>query len=931
MSGSNRILRLQLFPVDVLDRISYFLNDDELFKLFRSGDRAFLARLRQISTVTAVWKSSALCGWNRFSTFLAAFPKMHTVILRVSSEFQVPSEPFNSDFLPLNLASISIEFYGALHCLIRKKPFEHFHSLTHLSISQHSAPACDPPKIDLTQFPKSLLRLRLHTGRSQAYSYLSTQLNELPPDLTALDLNLPTDTQVIQLGPSLSSLKHLTLKAPTFRSFGVDLTHVAANLESLEVPTPYFRGEYIRRITYDDGTPLRIIFPRLHTLVVTRSASLPWSMLETLPLSITKVGGHFNMSPDGIAAGLQACRNLNERHLSATGAASEACFAPLLVRHLVSFGREKLGAFFPYFSSLEELSAPLLEGSTEWKDLPRRIQAIEANRLSGPSALIPRSLTSISCDVLAIKEDNEVKRLESDRDAIDGVQVPIKLPHLVHLSVLSSRITHAIVSLLPETLRTLDVVIATPDVLEALTEKSGFEGDLPLLSSLRIKVPFLEPESRLGDLIISADTIPGCIKSLELAGDYKLVHPLSSNSLKSHPNLTSLKFASPEHPTAILPQLPKTLLRFSCLLSKPVDLHDEFMLYTVLNLPPSLRELRVSLHSSDSYKFNGWLILPTNRLPFWSILPHLQESSMGFRFRLLRALPAGWVREEALTQSAERYVHSRLPGVLSEFSAPFYDPRKHNLAKDYRPDHRAKDTPWQLVIEFITLTTPLEIFQRTLFTRLPLLGLLVPRQYYEDQDVVFRTPLYVPRISALPPRIQDLHSGEPELDRAYFDRTRDSSREAIRQANVRTPERVIARTMFQSLNLLAWLHLRYYLALDRHQHPLAWTFAWINLLGSAVTIPLQLFVHRKSLASLIPDPNYRPEGIDIIKNALPFLLAGLIVSIPSIGLLWSTNFATAVALDYAPSRWNSWYKAAAFGFATLSEVVIHVITSRILF
>ena len=913
MSGSNRAVELRRFPADVLNRVSHFLDEDELFKLFLSGDRAFLARLRQISTITAVWKSSTPCGWNRLSSFIHAFPHLHTITIRLESQHHEPKEPFNVAFLPLNLASLSLEFHGALDCLASKTAFKPLHSLTHLSIVQKSSTPTNL-SVDMTQFPASLLSLQLSNNGQPTPSYDAEKLL-LPADLTSLDLNMPPrmshpDKCVVRI--QNTHLKHLSLQGFYLHSFAVDITNVASELESLRAPQLCLLDMPIDRITQTYGTPLRNIFPRLHTLILTAPPYIPWTIMQTLPPSITKLGGSFDMRTDAIAVAIQVCRQLNDLHLSAkeTG---QACFLPKNVTDLVLRDHESLKDMLPFFTSLKNYSAPYVTGTIELKDLPRTIQKVSANRVAGPVAEIPPHLTSLSCDILVI---NDFKQEKPSNSSLMDLQVPSKLSHLLHFSVQSSRLTHAIVSLLPDTLQTIDVVIVTPDVLEALTNK--FNGST-FLRSLRIKVPYVEPEDRRGDIIIGSRTIPNGIKTLQLVGNYFFAPPLSTDSLRSHPNLTSLKSASPEHPTTILPLLPRQLFRLVCVLSRSVDLNDDFMLETALNFPPSLRELRISFVGFSG--ISSWFIPATKRLPLRSILPHLLTNGAEFRFRLLRVLPTSWVDEVTLIKANEGFLHARLPRVLSEFGAPFFNHRNQ-----HKPD--AKRTPWQGAVEIFTLTSPLEILQRFLFTRFPLIGLLLPSSYRLDERTLFRAPEFTQQISTLPTRIQDLNSGIPELDRAYFDRTRDSSAEAIASSQAFAPERVIFRTIFHSLNLLTWLHFRYFLQLDRHTNPLAWSYAWINILGSALSLPIHLIYFRKHLNIRI-DPMRMPEGIELLKVALVWITVGTVITVPSIGFLWTTNFAAAVALDYAPTRWSSLAKAIAGGFLAGSELLIQLITSRL--
>lgn len=887
-------LALAVLPVEIISQIGSYLADNEVIDLLRVGNRNLERKMRQIRAISLCWKSSAFYNWNDCSAFIKGFNKLEELSLSTKLTFHLPSELQKTSLPPSFLArlgSLSLHFHGALDMLHFVQLAAFMPSMTYLSLEDHSL-SSTPRVITLNHLPNVLQHLFIRVKDVPRFTLIQATGAVLPPELASFDVNM----EFRGFSPSpygafagISRLRHLGI----FTATPIEISHFAQELRVLKVYSGIvkIRGENVNDSGFREGPPIRSLLPLLHTLEVQDTLFI--HDLETMPLSLTSLSARIDwLGHSRQAKKQQLCASLNARYLASKNPDRPGAPAMLRRFEIPEDKNDFLHVFLPYFTGLTTFFAPASPRTIHPHQLMPNVQTVVGNRLQGNLDEWPRSITSIECATLALPT-------EALRLAVSSSKLPVLFPSLVSLSISVTRTSKVLIYALPGTLETLNIIIATQEDLNALGRQANERKLLPRLTSLAIKTTLALPSDRISPIVFSLQNVPLTLKELRLKGRFEMKPAYTAYSLCYHPNLTTLKVAAIFLPREILPLLPKQLLRASIDLAMPINLDDPDEVALLLNLPPHLRHLRIDVDSAPMSDLNVWFH-PTRPKPLrssrWNIL------SMGWNeieFQLLRACPPTMVSEFQLYVISENFALSCLPKNLSSFHAPFR--ANHDIEIRYHFTHHT--TFLQKLIGDGVLKMLLRALYRTaLRGRFPLLGLFEPRQYKQVLERNKRLQELPPNISSLKTHRAGLRLPEPRMD--SFPRDAAS---------------FVGRGVFHLLNVIVWLHLRYVLQLNRSTHPFAWAFQWINLLGSAIAIPIQWYHFRNAERLFLTDGQLL-RGLAVACIALP----------AATGFLWLTNASAAVAFNYWPTQSGIWFRLLAFMVAGAGEVSLFNVLSTLL-
>lgn len=916
-------MRLAALSAEAIDLICRYLNGEKLFALILTGDRLLNAKMRQSRSLTVLWPTPTRVAWNQSLSLISSFPKLKELSLRASSLLQLPSpSSWNADLLPSHLTHLELRFRGAFALIYFSSAtdqgkFQNFPSLKHLFLEQtHDQAGSSGGKMMLSGLPLGLEHLHIHVtdAPEHMYKYSTSDWSKLPADLRTFDVQLKPilppnredDTSIDFGHAGLSSLTHLSTEAPP--SCIVDLKHVASTLKRLSIKgVVAFNGQLLftrkeqavnswtpglyslttpRTSTF---TPVRSIFPRLESLKLPLGFMLSWDVLESLPLSMTRIHAEFP-SPGDIGALEEKLARFNALYLREKG--DDRPGAPMMLRDF--FCPNSICLLSKYFINLECWRIPSDAVSAE--TVPRHMRTLEVEKVSGDLTLLPPSLTSLYCASLDLPRD----KFGSLNGPLPVLASSLTLPSLAELTVTILPLNSVLISILPRTLESLDVSVEFALPLRELKERvdSALNG-LPRLSSLSVHIPMRSATQ----VDTSMRTLPRTIKRLTLVGKASVLEPHDSKDcLRHHPSLTFLEIKVPQPAALILSQLPKQLLHLKAIFDAPIDLNLPSTVDNLLRLPPHLQTLHLS-HTGDMHM--EWLT-PIDRLsPSFAKLKHLFAGKHASLLGLNLYLPGSLWSDELVYLVCENFVLDCLPSSLFDLSLPFNNKHFHG---SFFGSHEAATGRLTRLLE-TRLFRPLDTFKRAVITRLPLLGLhLSTRRLYESDGIFSPLPaVYAATIiDRLPPHLSRVAGPR---NRDYSDQIADKLLAKPKPTDWASPNILVARCWFHALNLCTWLPLAY---LHRNQltfatNPVGWSFKWINILGSAIAAPrIAMRVMRTHPGLLAPD--------------LDFALGWgfwLVVS-------WFTAYSGAVAFNYSGSRWSTAARASAFTAWLVGEVCAQI-------
>lgn len=912
MESSKRGTSLLAFPVEVLDEIASHLVQESLRNLLLVGNRSLSARLCQISTIVACWMSSSFCDWRRSMPFVNSFSKLQALTLTVNDAYNRPSEVFQPTWpalLPSTLKSLSLDYRGALDVLTGISPFYRLQSLTYLSIYQEipllNEGSCT---IQLLGLPSSLKHLILHS-EVKGYGYILEHISALPRDLITFDVNLESYCMPSSqtghfrfLGDvdHPSSLTHLgiSFQQPAM----LDIANCSANLRYLRAPAALVSFDTSRctRLTSTEGTPIRDILPCLHTLILTGSSTTPWELFECLPLTLTRLGALLDLDPTHTLDNLATGRRMNESHRSTAG--GDRSGAPMMVRRLeipdlTIEAKDELLQFLPLFPSLESIELPQASRALQADEIGVCVRSIEVTELSGPLALLPRSLQKITCS-----------SLDLDLKTVQGLLVsPLNVPRLSSLSVSRVPLHLDLISLLPTSLEHLRLVIPSQESLEALAVRCN---QMPFLTSLIVRVSGSPPPSHLDKVQITVDYIPLTLKSLTLRGTYELPLPPSNLSLAHHPRLTALHLRGPSPPLMALSQLPEQLIRLSITLSAPVDLNNPTEVNLLMSLPKGLHEVHISSATPRSGLNTTTWFTVANPASLRSLGVRSLTQRNTRRFHLMTALPSWLVSESMRYLVSESFAVSCLPKTVNHFEAPYASNRSMMMM------HK-RITALQSILERRADRSFVALLQRLVQYRLPLLGLLMPNTYAIDVRPKHKDARYEfyqeERLRALPPNLSFFDPHCSDASETWQRKIARSRPEVDLESKPLIQNRFTFRALFHGMNLAIWLHLSFMFSFEPRST--LNLIRWNHIIGSALALPLQFLVHRPALRG------YLPPGNDWAHTLLGASLVGIIFIVPVWAGLWLSSFASVSSqLKAASDPWDKtrWFVQALF---ILGEVV----------
>lgn len=890
-SPSTHIL---VFPQELWELVGTFLAEDGLAKLLLVGNRLLSHRIRYISTVTVHWMSSAFCDWQSCKPFLSSFPRLNTLTLSTQDVNRLIVDEACLEILPTSLTSLTLRFPDVSCCFegSNAKNLHRFPSLTYLHASEISN--ARHIRIMLDDFPPTLLHLYLHLPDQSIKN--KAGLGEIFPNLLTLDVGIGSCKF---FAPTPPHLTHLGIGRAWHSQSHIDITTMAKTLQFLRLyggeliyeGQPLIRHQAQGKGGHANAPALRSVLPHLHTLILPSSNEYDWRIFEALPLSVTRIGAKFGALDDVETT----CEKMNQLHCTTEGPNRPG--APMMIRRL-DCPPPNISALLPFFPLLEDLKAgPKHVGTFRTDQLPRRLISINVRALIGPIAHLPSSLSSLICQEL----DNVDLRPFQALSSSYSVAFPFLTTLIVSNFPLFSDHIHA----LPNTLETLEVLFTDARPMEALAEKTNVKHQLSLLTFLSVEFrnnSILYPTPPQYDTgrteilpLIDNTLLPASLTHLELSGDYLLAASPSTQSLAQHRRIKTLTLHRVEYPATLLSQIPNQVLHLTVNFSVPIDLNDNTMVQLLLGLPHNLR----------SFHINGateWFT-PAKRASLFS-WPRAPQNSAEWRFELLRRLPGMCGSESELLSHSEEFTASCLPRTLSTFSAtyplssgPGSTTNKHGRMRFARPLIN------KALLLFFTL-------------RLPLLGIFKPpAPPYTMMPLTLNQESHRPLISALPLKLSSFQPGIVVLQESFQARLNDVlyNRQEYQDKH---QSRYWNNMAYHCLNILVWTMAAFHFRPSFGSPP--FIFQWVNMIGSALTIPVQSFIYRQYLTRKrigIGAASSTWNRISSIFFTIAFLAVGLVV-------MSYASFTGMIAFGYGRPGTTLHQRLAGTAAMAIGECVI---------
>lgn len=892
-------------PSELLTQISSYFVGNELIHLEMTGNRALNSKLRRTSTITVQWKASRFCDWDACLPFVEAFSDLQTLTLSTSMPIHRSHRLLKLGNLPSSLTSLSLHYYGAVDHFSEDQSLSRLSSLTYLSVRQLTGTDKRSSSVlKLDSLPASLQHLYIHMDdQGGLVTYRIVEAEAFLSGLLTFDVNLPLMvpynavlSKAWPLFKTNRSLTHLGICSHRW----LDISHVGPSLRHLQLYCGQIKdgnGHSPLHFGTPTGTPIRTLLPHLHTLILAQDSQFSWDVLETLPPTLTRLGGDFSIAQVDVI--LATCARLNEAYRASLTSGSEADRpgAPMMLRKLeISqyFLLDLADLVLPYFSSLESLQENISPTRCPVGLLPPNIREFEGRQLYGHVSLLPRSLTSISCRDLLIDELTS-DEANSSSTRLDLEHPPAsQFPSLVLLSIRNSVLTTLLVSLLPRTLEQLKVAVHDSKVLACLGRRVDVELSLPRLKSLSLNLYPQRGQYEDGRFYIPLDLLPMSIDTLTLKGVYRLAPAQQPMSLAHHPSLTSLTLRQYEEPSKVLPHLPKQLLHMDVALSLPLDLNDPKIVNMMFDLPRNLKSVRFGIETRNVGETTNWFV-PVRRSSRWSF-PSLWTARNRSEKHLMfiQSLPRSIASDSLLFVVSEYFALSCLPVTTVQLNVKTYP---FSSIEGTLP---IGSVTWML--DTWLWENPKWRVMRFCASRLPLLGLCFPSQFLPtESDKAHAESCYQQmRSMAFPKNLSHL------IDRGSKHPLNNIPPSPEDLAFVSASRVVFNASHFVSCAILFWaLHL------DRQSHPIAWALQWMNLIGSLAS--LSAHAYRQSY----------PWSRTILRGTL--LLIPIFIPI-----FVSTNYGAAIALGYAPSRYGN-VTRVTMGAVTIAGECILSFISRLLF
>lgn len=880
---------------DLWDSILSYSEENALKKLIMVGNRSLNAKLSRIRAVTIHWTRLEFCNWNKSAPFLRQFPKIFSLTLSAERSYQLSTGRLNLELLPPTLTSLKLTFANAMMLVTEGTPFASMPSLTSLYISSYEPRESADYKIDLAQFPKQLMHLTLGEEASGYPNFQLINFEQRPSNLitfkstivikTTPETALTTDKQ-----GRYSALENLAIVVPA--GAALDVSFVSSTIRYLKVSTwkLFFRGSTLTRFSASEGLPLRGVFSQLHTLILPREhPPLPWHVFESLPLSLTHLEAPFELRNDTLAQSLATCEQLNREYLRS--GSNDRPGAPAMLRRFRPLSNPSLSAkrFIPYFTNLESLIEPGTDGIANTDELSTRLEIINFAYVNGKISELPPRLRELTCTSLSMSEFSD----QHITNQLDDSH--FKLPPLRKLAIRQVQILQDVISMLPATLEELELALASNEILEMLATRANVERRLPLLTSFKLRGLNLGTVATPEPLYISASVLPASVNHLVLSGDIKLIHPDHRDSLKCLPNLTRLDIAYEELPWTILPQLPPQLRAFTVQLSHPIDLNRPELVQMLLDLPPNLTELGFGYNSTWFKPFHSLCAFPhfAGGDGFLRFLPR------SLKLRLLR-LASSIMSPNIIYRLSEDFIVSSLPTSVVSFTSPFPETNLSTWGP-MKLVHRSLEYLFEAEYSYWP--------QLLLTSHLPILVPLMPSFYRLSS---FDCPGYYRTLfEAFPPHLSQIVPQNTVISKAFLLQAKSRLKPTSEQTES-LMIRFIIRSTFCFANILMWA---YFLSSDHLILPgILRYLPWINIIGSALILPLQTRTYRK----VVGRDAFNASMTKNLYSAAPLVLIALLGTVSA-----TTTYAAAVGTGYTTSTWSTFSRVLACGVTVLGDLLLH--------
>lgn len=914
MSDTNRpkfAESLSSLSSDALERITWLMLGEGFSQLLLTGDRLLRAKLMRIRSVSISWENPSFCNWSACLPFVNSFSNLRELSLITPYPKHYTLEHLDLSTLPSTLESLDLRYACVLASFTNAfsstkstvKALNHlFPSLSSLFI-EDLAEKEQFVMLDIASLPQTLRHLHL---RNFVTTIRCLQgVTALPSELRTLSFVVSKDSapewRLPEHSDSLpSQLTHLAISVLD-PDFILDIASVANSLNHLSTNSALsYNGRLLFNTEWE--VPLRMLLPRLESLQLDRHITL--DEFESLPLSVTKLEAGLRWKP--IKESTRRLAGMNEEWRSKRGNV-DCPFAPSLLRHFSSFPfKDDISDIICLFEGLDALNLPkAMKSIPAHVSLPPKLRSLAGVSLHTTAAQLPRSLDELTCQDILLPPQHS----HSNQAPIDASQRLSDFDGLPRLSCLNLTVplTVTLVSLLPSSLEKLDAIMLFEDAMEALTRRADVDRLLPRFRSLTLigQLPPPSAEDLIPDdtLVLSRRFIPSSVTALTISGSYLFAPPGSSDSLNTHPRLQTLMSLTPQRFVDAMSNLSPSLLHLSLEIADPIDLNEPEAFEAVQHWPRKLKSLK--LRCGD--KLNNFF-LPLERD---ALTPEMRRKLLAGRPDR-RGLPS-WLpgftwSYGKIAVVCEDFILGCLPRSLSELQLDI-------LAEGHFFGLRYKDN-WlrnSIDLRFVNFG---HFVQKTAIYRLPLLGLFFrPTTRNFEQDVIYDTVTGRQHITA-PPLIS---SWTIASDRHRFVAVPQRSPHfTLSKAKPRdTSDKSVYtyRMLFQACNLIAWLVLDHIFPFTQQEHPIAYGFKWMNLIGLPLSIGLW---GKRRLAAPSPsraDPRLLKEGS---------VMGGMWLA-----LFIATGFFSAIGFGVTATTRGPVLRSLCFFAASLGELGIQWIAQRL--
>lgn len=808
---------LSALSLEALHRILYFVGDNDVFYLILTGSSVLIHKIKRTGSLSICWGKSSYIDFNACLPLIRAFPDLRSLRLTAWSPQLLARTRLDRAMFPSSLNSLELEFNDAFGILQSVHCTKLFTSVPHLESLSITSSAGVPKDVSLSLygFPPNLRSLRLISRDMANISYHSLDLRDLPPHLETLQIFVNPrrrfDVTTLKPGSLPGHLQSLTsLSIMLSSQYQLDTTMIGSSLRHLETKS----GQIVHggKMLSQASEPLSSFYPSLVSFKVDCYNLSSWSQLADMPPSLTALCVRCSMvepAPNHTTSALDAI-NRDYSELRPT-------FIPNNLRVFENLSREDRFVSFPpgVLSYFPNLSSPVFgpiqaqEGLSHLAPLDNLTDlTLDRVKLSWLASL-PKGLQSLRIQSISQKGSST----KAEAELLSQSPEPL-FPRVVSMKF-DEYFPTQLIDFLPPSLQSLDVPVAHSTLL-ALSLRSVH---LPHLTRLVI---YSRIEKRNHDsLMLSLDTIPGTVTTLNVLKSYFQFPSDPSRSLRHHRSLKELKLRDDALDIVdLLSNVPSSLTLLDAVLKcSTFDASNLDQITDLYHHGQRLIHLKV-LNLADEVKvehFGAWRLPHSYWSSSWKWLALPLQVKLGYWRALLGAAKSTQSRSAT---ASEIILLSCLPRNLAILRTPIVD---------YRPTRATRPVLGALLQHFIASNLKYQI---------PLLGLAIfgKNDYRYEQQVLGDDEM----LDSLPRNLSKASvNARHHIDSAIFRETTGFLPLDLYNDNKSTSPWISpSETTYHLINLLTLLPLAVLGAQSFNKNFLFRGYMLSGIIGSAICLPV---------------------------------------------------------------------------------------------